>query len=126
MKYHKLRRENQSVEQHLKTSLNRRILKYTISSILLLVVICSVIMGFSMQALTNNILLDNLQPMARQSSKTVEANIHMLADRMMNVAINLAESTTEEERKEVLDHTEEVYELYSIADVYKRQMWNRL
>lgn len=34
---------------------------------------------------------------------------------MMNVAINLAESTTEEERKEVLDHTEEVYELYSIA-----------
>lgn len=115
MKYHKLRRENQSVEQHLKTSLNRRILKYTISSILLLVVICSVIMGFSMQALTNNILLDNLQPMARQSSKTVEANIHMLADRMMNVAINLAESTTEEERKEVLDHTEEVYELYSIA-----------
>ena len=39
-----------------------------------------------MQSLANNILLDSLQPMARQSAKTVEANIHMLADRMMTIA----------------------------------------
>ena len=40
----------------------------------------------AMQSLANNILLDSLQPMARQSAKTVEANIHMLADRMMTIA----------------------------------------
>ena len=43
-------------------------------------------MAVSMQSLANNILLDSLQPMARQSAKTVEANIHMLADRMMTIA----------------------------------------
>ena len=41
-----------------------------------------------MQSLANKILLDSLQPMARQSAKTVEANIHMLADRMMTIADN--------------------------------------
>ena len=35
------------------------------------------IMAVSLQSLANNILLDSLQPMARQSAKTVEANIHM-------------------------------------------------
>ena len=43
-------------------------------------------MALAMQSLANNILLDSLQPMARQSAKTVEANIHMLADRMMTLA----------------------------------------
>ena len=69
-----------------KRSLNRRILRNTTLNILILVVICCVIMAVSLQSLANSILLDSLQPMARQSAKTVEANIHMLADRMMTVA----------------------------------------
>ena len=69
-----------------KGSLNKRILRNTTLNILILVVICCVIMAFSMQSLANSILLDSLQPMARQSAKTVEANIHMLADRMMTIA----------------------------------------
>ncbi len=43
-------------------SLNGRILKNTILNILVLVVICCVIMAFSMQSLANSILLDSLQP----------------------------------------------------------------
>ena len=70
----------------IKRSLNRRILRNTTLTILILVVICCVIMALSLQSLANNILLDSLQPMARQSAKTVEANIHMLADRMMTIA----------------------------------------
>ena len=70
----------------IKRSLNRRILRNTTLNILILVVICCVIMALSLQSLANNILLDSLQPMARQSAKTVEANIHMLADRMMTIA----------------------------------------
>ena len=67
-------------------SLNRRILRSTTLNILVLVIVCCGIMALSMQSLANNILLDSLQPMARQSAKTVEANIHMLADRMMTIA----------------------------------------
>ena len=70
----------------IKRSLNRRILRSTTLNILVLVVICCLIMALSLQSLANNILLDSLQPMARQSAKTVEANIHMLADRMMTIA----------------------------------------
>ena len=72
--------------REIKRSLNRRILRSTTLNILILVVICCVIMALSMQSLANNILLDSLQPMARQSAKTVEANIHMLADRMITIA----------------------------------------
>ena len=69
-----------------KMNLNRRILRNTILNILVLVIICCVIMAMSLQSLANSILLDSLQPMARQSAKTVEANLHMLADRMMTLA----------------------------------------
>ena len=64
--------------REIKRSLDRRILRSTTVNVLILVVICCVIMALALQSLANNILLDSLQPMARQSAKTVEANIHML------------------------------------------------
>ena len=89
-------------------------------------------MALSMQSLANSILLDSLQPMVRQSSKTVEANIHMLADRMMTIAGDsrmsspgAAGSGTEqgeedsesivESRRAVLEEAAEIYELHTIA-----------
>ena len=116
-----------------KRSLNKRILTNTTLNILILVVICCVIMAVSLQSLANNILLDSLQPMARQSAKTVEANIHMLADRMMTIAGDSRMTTvstvspdgtesplpnaaaTAENRRAVLEEAAEIYELYSIA-----------
>ena len=70
----------------IKRSLNGRILRNTTLNILALVVVSCTVMALAMQSLANSILLDSLQPMARQSAKTVEANIHMLADRMMTIA----------------------------------------
>ncbi|MCI8623632.1 MAG: HAMP domain-containing protein [Provencibacterium sp.] len=115
----------------MKRSLNGRILRNTTLNILILVVICCIIMALSLQSLANNILLDSLQPMARQSAKTVEANIHMLADRMMSIAgdsrmhtaagSNGAEASrpdpeaTAESRRAVLEEAAEIYELYTIA-----------
>lgn len=105
-------------------SLNGRILRNTTLNILILVIICCVIMAFSMQSLANNILLDSLQPMARQSAKTVEANIHMLADRMMTIAADprmTSETagndakTLQANRKEVLTEAAEIYELHTIG-----------
>jgi methyl-accepting chemotaxis protein len=115
-----------------KGSLNRRILRNTTLNILILVVICCVIMALSLQSLANSILLDSLQPMARQSAKTVEANIHMLADRMMTIAgdprmntvttgldgtegLRRDPAATAENRRAVLEEAAEIYELYTIA-----------
>ncbi len=106
----------------LKRSLNGRILTSTTLNILILVFICCMIMALSMQSLANSILLDSLQPMARQSAKTVEANIHMLADRMMTIAgdprMNSTASdptATQTSRNDVLTEAAEIYELYTIA-----------
>ena len=114
-----------------KRSLDRRILRNTTLNILILVVICCVIMALSLQSLANNILLDSLQPMARQSAKTVEANMHMLADRTMTIAADprmnaaavsagaqtsaLDTAAISENRRAVLEEAAEVYELYTIA-----------
>ena len=120
----------------MKKSLKGRILGSTISAILLLVAVCCCIMILSMRSLTNSLLLDNLQPLARQGAKTVEANIHLLADRMMSLAgdtrlvaagplpdptVPEAERPKEEaaaleqSRQAVLAEAKEIYELYTIA-----------
>lgn len=111
-----------SYNRKAKRSLNGRILGSTTLNILMLVIICCVIMASSMHSLANSILLDSLQPMARQSAKTVEANIHMLADRMMTIAANIQLITAagnntaiQENRESILVEAAETYELYTIA-----------
>ena len=110
-----------SPSRAIKTSLNRRILRSTILNILIVVIVCCVIMALAMQSLANNILLDSLQPMVRQSAKTVEANIHMLADRMITIAGDPRMSSapspadTQANRQTVLTEAAEIYELYTIA-----------
>lgn len=116
----------------IRRSLNGRILRNTTLNILILVIISCVIMALSMQSLANSILLDSLQPMVRQSSKTVEANIHMLADRMMTIAGDSRMSSADaagsgmeqgeedsesiiESRRAVLEEAAEIYELHTIA-----------
>ncbi len=101
-------------------SLNKRILRSTTLNILVLVVVCCGIMALALQSLARNILLDSLQPMARQSAKTVEANIHMLADRMMTIAGDSrmkgkTDKDARKNRKELLTEAAEIYELYAIA-----------
>ena len=117
------RKKADSHGREMRRSLNGRILRNTILNILVLVVVCCVIMAAAMQSLANSILLDSLQPMARQSAKTVEANIHMLADRMMTIAGDPRmnppsgdeSAALRESREEALTEAAEIYELYSIA-----------
>ena len=102
-------------QQKPRRSLNGRILRSTTLNILILVIVSCAIMALSMQYLATNILLDSLQPMVRQSAKTVEANIHMLADRMMTLAGDLGETGAAQRRAEILAETAEIYELHTIA-----------
>lgn len=107
--------------RNMKRSVSGRILQNTTFNILLVVVVCCAIMAFYMRSLAGSILLDSLQPMVRQSSKTVEANIHMLADRMMTIAgdprMNSAggSEAIRAEREAVLQEAAEIYELRTIA-----------
>ena len=119
------------ISRNMRKSLNGRILRNTTLNILILVAVCCVIMALSMHSLANSILLDSLQPMARQSAKTVEANIRMLAERMMmlagdsrmnivDIGGNAAESghdgkTAADEWEAVLTEAAEIYEFYTIA-----------
>ncbi len=118
-----------SQNRNLKRSLNGRILRNTILNVLVLVVICCAIMAYFMQSLADSMLLDNLQPMARQSSKTIEANIHMLAERMMILAGDFCmdtgafaadEAAIRANRESILTEAAETYELHTIA-LYDRE-----
>ncbi len=125
------RQSDSRISRKTRKSLNGRILRNTTLNILILVAVCCVIMALSMQSLANSILLDSLQPMARQSAKTVEANIRMLAERMMmlagdsrmnivDIGGNVTESghdgkTAADGWEAVLTEAAEIYEFYTIA-----------
>ena len=121
----KERKGDSRARREMRKSLSGRILRSAALNVLAVVVVSCIIMVISMQSLANSILLDSLQPMARQSSKTVEANIHMLADRMMTIAgdsritgeegARLNAGELEQNRNEVLTEAAEIYELYTIA-----------
>jgi len=102
-----------------KKSIKRKIIGYTTTVIITLVVVVSFIMVLSMNSLTDTILLDTLQPMVKEASKTVEGNLHMLADRMMNLAddkrLTVRGENYDQGCKEVLAEAKEVYELYTIG-----------
>ena len=125
------RQSDSRISRKTRMSLNGRILRNTTLNILILVAVCCVIMALSMQSLANSILLDSLQPMARQSAKTVEANIRILAERMMmlagdsrmnivDIGGNVTESGHDGEAaangwEAVLTEAAEIYEFYTIA-----------
>lgn len=105
-------------------SIKNKIMGSTSLAIFLLVLVCSSIMIASMKILTDTILLDILQPMAKQASKTVESNVHLLADRMMSVASDHRLIDVDGEPQSVLREARNQYELYSIGlyDLSGQQM----
>lgn len=101
-------------------SIKYKILICTATAIALLVIVCSAIMIVSMRALTDTILLDTLQPMAKEASMAVSGNIRMLADRMMGVAEDnrLNDGALSPENTvltEVLTEAQETYEVYAFG-----------
>lgn len=101
-------------------SIKNKILICTATAIALLVIVCSTIMILSMRTLTDTILLDTLQPMAKEASMAVSGNIRMLADRMMGVAEDnrLNEGVLSPENTvltEVLSEAQETYEVYAFG-----------
>ena len=90
-----------------------------------LIILCGIflfgaVLTNSMQSLTEDILVDVMQPMAKQSAKAVEANVHLLADRMMTLALALDDRMTEleqsvEDADAFLAEARNTYEFYGIG-----------
>ncbi|MDR3076168.1 MAG: HAMP domain-containing protein, partial [Synergistaceae bacterium] len=87
-------------------SISLRILSITLAAAFTLAVGLVVLMTGFMSSLTDTILLNVLQPMAKMSAKSVEGNIHMMADRFLvmrdNSLLN-SRYTQKDEKQEVLD-----------------------
>ena len=102
----------------IKRSIRFKIMTITTIIVIAVMLVCTAVLRYSMRNLTKSILLDVLQPMAKQSSKAIEADIHLMADRIMMIAsdnrLNLKNTTTEE-IIDVLQDARNVYEFYGIG-----------
>lgn len=71
-----------------KRSIRFKIMIITTLIVVGVMLVCEGVLQSSMNSLTESILIDTLQPMAGESAKAVEANIHLMADRMMGLALD--------------------------------------
>lgn len=110
--------ENTKENIKTKRSIRFKIMAITVVIIIGIMLVSSAILHYSMQSLTESILLDVLQPMAGESAKTVESNIHLMADRMSSLASDKRLTDTDASQSdytEVLKDARKTYELYGIA-----------
>lgn len=101
-----------------KRSIRLKIMTITTIIIINVMLVCSLILRDSMQNLTESILLDVLQPMAKQSAEAVESNIHLMADRMISLASDsrlVNPELTPEDAAGVLAEARNTYEFYGIG-----------
>jgi len=101
-----------------KRSIRFKIMTITTIIVVGVMLVCSGILRFSMQDLTESILLDVLQPMASQSASAVESNIHLMADRISELALDNRLTTsdaTQADEAAVMVEARNNYELYGIG-----------
>ena len=82
-----------------------KIMATVMAGVLCLAVMTSAVLLYGTNTLTNTLSQDLLLPLTKISSKTVEGNLHMLADRIFSVSDNKTLSSSEstmEEKKQVL------------------------
>lgn len=101
-----------------KRTIKQTIKFYVMSVAISLGVLLTIVMIISSFISTDTILLDNLQLMAKTSSQNVGANLHLLTDRMANLALEPAlteEGGSSEEKQKVLDERETRIEFVWLA-----------
>ena len=111
-------KKKKKTEIKAKRSIRFKIMVLTTLIVLGVMLVCTAVMRYSMRSLTETILIDVLQPAARQSAKAVEANIHLMADRIMDIASDktLARADALPAQIDwVLDDAANTYEFYGIG-----------
>ena len=98
--------------------IRRKILKNTLAVVLPLAIVLVAVMVLFMQMLTDTILLDTMQPLAKSASQSVEINLHLMADRIFMISDNaiLADAAASKEDKQaVLDKAKSGIEFVWLA-----------
>ncbi len=89
----------------MKKSINKKIVANTTAIVVVLALILVIVMAMSMKVLTRDIMTDVLPSTTKMASQSIEANIHMLADRIFmisdQVAIRNPESTMDEKEEAI-------------------------
>lgn len=95
-----------------------KIMVLTTIIVLGVMLVCTAILRYSMQNLTETILVDVLQPAARQSAQAVESNMHIMADRIMELATDSTlteEGVSRRKMSQFLKNAANTYEFYGIG-----------
>jgi len=114
MKYAKKRKTDIKARR----SIRFKIMVMTTIIVIGVMLVCTAVLRYSMRSLTESVLVDVLQPMAKQSSKAVEANIHLMADRIIALAsedIFTNGSATPAQIEKFLAKASNTYEFYGIG-----------
>ncbi len=101
-----------------KRSIRFKIMTMTIIIVIGVMLVCTAVMRYSMHNLTESILIDVMQPMAKQSSKSVEYSIHLMADRIIGLAAdtNLSRrGVTAAQMDKILEDAANTYEFYGLG-----------
>lgn len=107
----------------IKRSIRFKIMVLTTIIVLGVMLVFTAILRYSMQKLTETILVDVLQPAARQSAQAVESNMHIMADRIMGLAADsvLTQGNTSRRRTaQFLENSANTYEFYGIG-IYDKE-----
>ncbi len=104
-----------SKRENRRRSIGGEIMGSTSLAIFLLIAVCSTIMVISMKIQTNTILLDTMAPMAKEAAKSVESNLHLLADRMMSMASDEMLTASTGDKTIPLKWARNTYELYAMV-----------
>lgn len=101
-----------------KRSIRFKIMTMTTIIVIGVMLVCTVAIRYSMHNLTESILIDVMQPIAKQSSKAVESSIHLMADRIIGLAAdsNLSRrGVTAAQIDKILADAANTYEFYGLG-----------
>lgn len=99
-------------------TIKKTIVSYVMAVSIILGGLLTVVMIISSFFSTDSILLDNLRMMAKTSSQNISSNLHLLTDRMANLALEealLDDAAGVEEKQQVLDERESRIEFVWLA-----------
>lgn len=113
-----MKRQREKGKIKIKRSIGAKIIVATAVIVVAVMLVSSAILGDSMQNLTESILLDVMQPTAQESAEAVEANIHLMADRIIGIASDerlTNQKTRIKNKSAVLAEARNTYEFYGIG-----------
>ena len=89
------------------SSIRKKIVVNTVSMVMILSIVFLCILFLTSRIMTNLILLDVMQPLVRTASQAVEANLHVLSDRVFMISDNRVfteAGTTKAEKQALLEN----------------------